>query len=476
MYKKMVVLDSVIFYPEHRQILNGLAEEILEYPSSIPQSLEKQYEDSPELFKNKKCYTALATDNIPQQLLMNRIEGADVIISCWTDIPDEVLEANPQLRLIIFWTHEKEHRINMSLANKLGITVTNVPDYGTDSVTEVVFAGLWEVLQRNMCANQVHTEESITHGILHDLFRAYRKLPTNEKNTRMGKFTHHFHKLGQVDFSFSEKVIRDLIPEQLIEGKQIGLLHPTHTSHITTAFKAFKVRYTVFDQLDTDSAEYYKFLTEHERIYADFTKVEEEEMTRIERLFPSKLVDTNALASIKYDFSQKVFGVVGLGRIGTRVAKIAKELGFTVVYFSRTRKPELEQSLGIEFRPLEKLVEEADVISLHVPAHHAENLISKDLVEKMKAGSIFINTADGNAVDQTTLTTRMQKNEVFVYLDVYPGLPRKDNLELPMAGKKDWKIKSALSQHVLAYRAGWKTQESIRIKTFKLLGALCREV
>jgi hypothetical protein len=95
-FRKAVVLDSVIFYPEHRKILEGLADEIVEYPSSIPHSLEKQFEETPELFTNKKCYTALAIDNIPEQLLMNRIEGADVIISCWTDIPDAVLKENPQ--------------------------------------------------------------------------------------------------------------------------------------------------------------------------------------------------------------------------------------------------------------------------------------------------------------------------------------------------------------------------------------------
>ena len=148
-FKKVVILDTVIFYPEHRKLLNQLADEVFEYPTSLPEGLEKQYNEQPELFLNKKCYTQIASNNVPLQLLMNRIEGADVIVSCWTDIPDEILRLNPQLKLIIFWTHEKEHRINMELAKELGIEVNNIPDYGTDAVAEVVFAGLWQLLMKN---------------------------------------------------------------------------------------------------------------------------------------------------------------------------------------------------------------------------------------------------------------------------------------------------------------------------------------
>ena len=91
-FKKVVVLDTVIFYPEHRQLLNSIAEEVLEYPTSLPEGLEKQYEESPDLCLNKLCYTQIAIDNIPLQLLMNRVDGADVVVSCWTDIPDEIIQ------------------------------------------------------------------------------------------------------------------------------------------------------------------------------------------------------------------------------------------------------------------------------------------------------------------------------------------------------------------------------------------------
>jgi len=98
--------------------------------------------------------------------------------------------------------------------------------------------------------------------------------------------------------------------------------------------------------------------------------------------------------------------------------------------------------------------------------------MDQNIIASMKNGTILINTADGNAVDQHALTDRMVRGEIIGYLDVYPGLPRKDILGLPMNDKTDWKLYKELENNVFAYRAGWKTQESIRIKTYKLLGEM----
>jgi len=472
-FKRIVILDSVIFYPEHRQLLNSMADEIVEYPSSLPTTLEQQYDEQPELFKNKKCYTQIAADNTPLQLLMNRVEGAEVIISCWTNIPDEILRLNPQLKLIIFWTHEKEHRVNMQLADELGITVTNIPDYGTDAVAEVVFAGLYELLLRNyQNATPEKTESEIAQGILAKVFDHYRMLRINEKYTRSGKFTHHFHKLGKITFDFDKKNIEDLIPEQLIAYKRIGFLNVELLPTALDLFHAFHLLVEQHKFSDPHAATYYKFLAENDLIFYDSTTVSSEEIFRAKQMFPLKCIDIQKLPRTSYSFQNKTFGIIGLGRIGTHVARIAKQLGFQVLYFSKTRTPEIEKELGIEYRELDDLLRTSNIISLHVPAHNADNLLDAKRIQLIRPGTIFINTADGNALDQHALTQRMLNNEVLTYLDVYPGLPRKDILGLPMKDKKDWKLHQELSQHVLAYRAGWKTQESIRVKTYKLLGEM----
>lgn len=471
-FKKVVVLDTVIFYPEHRKLLHTLAEEVVEYPSSLPANLEKQYRENPELFVEQKCYTQIASDNIPLQLLMQRVEGADVIISCWTDIPDEILRLNPQLKLVIFWTHEKEHRVNVRLAEELGIIVENVPDYGTDAVAEVVFAGMWQLMHRNFAGGNLESEEGMMHGVVDHVFQTFRKLGQNEKNTRSGKFTHHFHKIGAAKFDFTQKHIEELIPERLIAHRRVGFLDVANTKRAVAVLHAFGVLTQAHIVKDANSAEFYKFLCENDVVFYDSTQIDAAVLAKMKVLALEKLVDIRSLSSAAYQMTGKTFGVVGLGRIGRNVARIAKNLGFRVIYASKNRHEQAEKELSIDHVPLADIMRESDIISVHVPAHHAENLIDKALIASMKPGAIFVNTADGNALDQHALTKRMAANEIFAYLDVYPGLPRKDILGLPMSDAADWKLHKLLPNHVIAYRAGWKTQESIRVKTYKLLGEM----
>lgn len=472
-FKKVVILDTVIFYPEHRKLLNSIAEEVLEYPSSLPERLEEQYEESPELFLNKKCYVHISTDNIPLQLLMNRVEGADVIISCWTDIPDEILRLNPQLKLIVFWTHEKEHRLNLKLAEDLGITVANIPDYGTDAVAEVVFAGIEQLLHRNYGkSNAPKSDEEIAHSVLDATFSFFRKLQENESNTRRGKFAHHFHKLGKVKFDFGQQNLDELISERSIEHKRVGLLNLNNEDMALGMLRAFGVNAESYKLKDSSLASYYKFLAENDLVFYDSSAINKLEIERISKMFYGKLVDIQMLVTSDYSFAGKTFGVVGMGRIGVRVATIAKSLGFNIVYYSKTKKDDMEALLGARYMNLRELAEVSDVVSIHLPAHKAENLFDSTTINSMKKGALLVNTADGNAIDQQALNKRIISGEVYTYLDVYPGLPRKDILGLSMTDKSDWKIHKELSNNVLAYRAGWRTQESIRIKTYKLLGEM----
>lgn len=471
-FKKVVILDSVILYPEHRKVLESLAGEIVEYPSSLPDRLEEQYAATPDLFKNIKCYTELGADNTSAQLLMNRIDGADVVISCWTGIPDEVLKLNPQLKLIIFWTHEKEHRINLKLAEVLGMTVTNIPDYGTDSVSEAVFAGLFKVWEKNYQSDQVtRSQATMAQAVMAKIFHLYRQLANNEKYTRSGKFTHHFHKLGLINFDFNKKSLDELIPEHLVECKNIGLLN-INNPELDKMLAAFNIDYQEFTLTDSNLATYYKFISTNEYIIYDSQQLAEQEVKKLSLLAQDKIIDIQSLAPIDYDVKGKIFGVIGLGRIGQKVAKLAHDLGFEVLYYSKTAKPELAQVLGTRYGSLEEVISQSDVVSLHVPAYKAEGLIDKNLINLLKSKAIFINTADGNAIDQASLSKRMLANEIIAYLDVYQGLPRKDIMGLAMADPADWKLKKVLANHVLAYRVGWKTQESIRVKTYKMLGEL----
>jgi lactate dehydrogenase-like 2-hydroxyacid dehydrogenase len=103
-------------------------------------------------------------------------------------------------------------------------------------------------------------------------------------------------------------------------------------------------------------------------------------------------------------------GVVGLGRIGTAVARRGRGFQMRVLYHDRIRKPELEAELGLEHIELDDLLAQADFVSLHCPliseTHH---LIGERALKRMKPTAILINTARGPVVDTDALVQALQE-------------------------------------------------------------------
>lgn len=105
------------------------------------------------------------------------------------------------------------------------------------------------------------------------------------------------------------------------------------------------------------------------------------------------------------DVHGKTLGIVGLGGIGTRVARRARGFDMTIIYFSRTRKPDVEEELGVRWMPdLDSVLREADYVSLHMPlTPETERLIGKAQLQQMKPEAFLINTTRGRTVDQKAL-------------------------------------------------------------------------
>lgn len=98
-------------------------------------------------------------------------------------------------------------------------------------------------------------------------------------------------------------------------------------------------------------------------------------------------------------------GLVGLGRIGSKVAQLAAGLGMAVSAYDPYVAPSRAEELGVVLTDsLESLLENSDVISLHVPRNaETENLIDAQKIGKMKKGAILINVARGGLVDERAL-------------------------------------------------------------------------
>lgn len=121
----------------------------------------------------------------------------------------------------------------------------------------------------------------------------------------------------------------------------------------------------------------------------------------------------------------KTLGIVGAGRIGREVARRAAAFGMRTIYWSRTRRPDWEAEGGVEYRALDDLLAEADVISLHV-AHTRETdrLIDARALALMKPTAILVNTARGGVVDEEALIEALESGRIRAAgLDVYAREP-----------------------------------------------------
>ncbi len=126
----------------------------------------------------------------------------------------------------------------------------------------------------------------------------------------------------------------------------------------------------------------------------------------------------------------KTLGIVGLGRIGSRVAEIAvKGFGMKVIYYDVKRREDLEKELGIEYRDLDQLLQEADIVSIHVPlTKETYHLINEERLRKMKRGAILINTARGKVVDTEALVKALREGWIAgAGLDVFEEEPLPPN-------------------------------------------------
>ena len=159
------------------------------------------------------------------------------------------------------------------------------------------------------------------------------------------------------------------------------------------------------------------------------------------------------------DLWYKKVGIVGFGPIGQNVAKLLKPYGTDLKYWTKNRRNnETEKRFGLKYSSLDEIFSTCDIVTLHVSADAKPNFINKELINKLKKGALFVNTANGSLVDYNELFKKAKKGGLKLYLDVYPTTPDKKLIrELSSKG------------NIFTYRHGWMTKDTMKYKGELLL-------
>jgi D-3-phosphoglycerate dehydrogenase len=120
------------------------------------------------------------------------------------------------------------------------------------------------------------------------------------------------------------------------------------------------------------------------------------------------------LPAAPYQLSGKTVGIVGLGAIGTALARLLSGFGCPILYTKRTRlDPAEEAALGVRHASLDTIIETADVISLHCPlTPETAGLFGRDAFRRMKPSAVLINVARGGVVDEGALAEALREGVI----------------------------------------------------------------
>jgi D-3-phosphoglycerate dehydrogenase len=149
-----------------------------------------------------------------------------------------------------------------------------------------------------------------------------------------------------------------------------------------------------------------------------------------------------------YVLRGKTLGILGLGKIGTGVAEIGRAFGMKILAWGPTLTPERASRSHAAYMPLEDLLKEADVVSVHLAlSDQSKNLLNEARLRLMKKSAYLINTARGAIVDESALVKILQENAIAgAALDVFVEEPLAANHPLLQ-----------LDNLVLTPHLGWPT-------------------
>ncbi|PAU94069.1 D-glycerate dehydrogenase [Aliifodinibius salipaludis] len=144
-------------------------------------------------------------------------------------------------------------------------------------------------------------------------------------------------------------------------------------------------------------------------------------------LLEGKFNNWEPLGFLGKELNDSTLGVIGMGRIGTGVARRAKALGMDIIYHNRSKvDPDLEQELDAQYcSTVQELVKQSDIVTLHCPlTDETHHLINEEILSLMPEDTILINTSRGAVVDEEALAHALHNGSIGgAGLDVFENEP-----------------------------------------------------
>jgi glyoxylate reductase len=178
----------------------------------------------------------------------------------------------------------------------------------------------------------------------------------------------------------------------------------------------------------------------------------------------------------------KTLGIVGLGRIGSMVARRASGYKMNILYTKREPDPVAEKELGVKFVTLDELLSQSDFVSLHVPLNdETRHMINKETFSKMKKGAFLINTARGPVVNERDLVEALRSGQLGgAALDVFDNEPNiapeiietPNVITTPHIASATWEARNKMGEQavaaILATLSGTKPENMVDEKVWEI--------
>ena len=139
------------------------------------------------------------------------------------------------------------------------------------------------------------------------------------------------------------------------------------------------------------------------------------------------------------DIKGKTLGLVGIGRIGSNMARLGCAYGMKVIAYDPNPRTDLLEGCSVEFKSMEIILSEADVISLHVPYNSStHHMINEEKLRLFKPSAFLINTSRGKVVDTKALSDALREGQLAgAALDTFEGTEMEVPIEEEMFGRDD---------------------------------------